>query len=345
MESDFLMDKKTSILYEKISAGDRVALGQGMTLVESDLAADRKEAIRLLALCEKGLEGKDKSIRFAVSGAPGVGKSTLIEAIGLKAISHGHKVGVITIDPTSSISHGSILGDKSRMTGLSTSPEAFIRSSAAGSVLGGIGRRSHEMMTLIAAAGYDLIFVETVGVGQSEHLAWQFTDGFVLVLQPGGGDELQGIKRGITELADIVVVNKADGKMAELAVTAKGQYQTAMHYFTSLRSGWTPKIVTCSALNDTGIDDVWELLRLYQSTRQIGPLWEEARKRQKLFWLTWSLGITAHQLLMNHPMVKHKMEEAGKSLMEKDNSLFLAEYEIENTMKDLLRPSSLNDLH
>ena len=330
------MDKKASTFYEKISRGDRVALGKAMTLVESDKVSDRNDAIQLLILCEAGLKVHDKSVRLAISGSPGVGKSTLIEAIGLKAIAQGHKVGVITIDPSSSISHGSILGDKSRMTELSTSPHAFIRSSAAGSVLGGMGRRTYEMMTLVAAAGYDLIFVETVGVGQSEHIAWQFTDGFILVLQPGGGDELQGIKRGITELADIVLVNKADGDMKPLAEVAKGQYQNALHYFSALREGWVPKIVTCSALKDTGIDDVWDILRLYQSTRQDEGHWEETRNRQKLFWLSWSLGITAHQLLMTHPTVKHQVEEANEALREKEASLFQAEYEIENTMKDLL---------
>ena len=332
------MDQNVIILYEKICQGDRVALGKAMTLVESGLTTDRDDAIQLLSLCEKGLKGHDKSIRFAVSGSPGVGKSTLIEAIGLKAIAQGHKVGVITIDPSSSISHGSILGDKSRMTELSTSQHAFIRSSAAGSVLGGMGRRTYEMMTLVAAAGYDIIFVETVGVGQSEHLAWQFTDGFILVLQPGGGDELQGIKRGITELADIVVVNKADGDLAALAKVASAQYQNALHYFSSLREGWIPKIVTCSALKDTGIDHVWDILRLYQSTRQNEGQWEETRNKQKLFWLTWSLGITANQMLMTHPIIKQQFLEANEALLKKEVSLFKAEYEIENTMKDLFNP-------
>lgn len=314
-------------------------------MVESDKETDRNDAIQLLALCETSLKVNDKSIRFAISGSPGVGKSTLIETIGLKAIAHGHKVGVITIDPSSSISHGSILGDKSRMTELSTSKNAFIRSTAAGSVLGGMGRRTYEMMTLVAAAGYDLIFVETVGVGQSEHMARQMTDGFILVLQPGGGDELQGIKRGITELADIILVNKADGEMEGLAQIAKGQYQNALHYFSSLREGWEPKIATCSALKDTGIDDVWDILRLYQTTRLSKGLLKETRNNQKLFWLTWSLGITANQLLMNHPAVKHQVEKANETLRGKDVSLFLTEFEIENTMKDLLNPLSSKEIH
>ena len=337
------MEKIASGLYEKISKGDRVALGKAITLVESDREPDRKEAINLLTLCDQGLKGNDKTIRFAVSGAPGVGKSTLIESIGLKAIARGHKVGVITIDPSSSISHGSILGDKSRMTELSTSPSAFIRSSAAGTVLGGMGRRTYEMMTLVAAAGYDLIFVETVGVGQSEHVAWQFTDGFILVLQPGGGDELQGIKRGITELADIVIVNKDDGSMEELARVSLAQYRNALHYFSSIRDGWTPKIAKCSALNHQGIDDVLDILRLYQNARQTGTEWEETRHRQKSFWLNWSLGIAANQLLLNHPLVKRKIEESGDVLQTPQASLFQVEYDIENTMKALLDLSHLKN--
>ena len=331
------MDQAVSILYEKIVQGDRVALGKAMTIVESDRPEDREKAIDLLVLCEKGFEGIERAIRFAISGAPGVGKSTLIEAIGLKATTLGHKVGVLTIDPSSAISFGSILGDKSRMSELSTSANAFIRSSAAGSVLGGMGRRSFELMTLLEAAGYDLIFVETVGVGQSEHMAWQLTDGFILVLQPGGGDELQGIKRGINEMADIVVVNKADGNLAELALVAKGQYQNALHYFSSLREGWSSKIVTCSALKGTGIDEVWELIRLYQSIRLKSDQLEKERRNQKLSWLTWSLGITANQLLMNHPLVKEKLENLEAGFNENGISLFQTEYTIENTMKDILK--------
>ena len=157
-------------------------------------------------------------------------------------------------------------------------------------------------------------------------MAWQMTDGFILVLQPGGGDELQGIKRGITELADLILVNKADGEMEGLAQIAKGQYQNALHYFSSLREGWEPKIATCSALKDTGIDDVWDILRLYQTTRLSKGLLKEARNNQKLFWLTWSLGITANQLLMNHPAVKHQVEKANETLRGKDVSLFLTEF-------------------
>ena len=245
------------LLFQKITGGDRVALGLALTLVESELRADRKNAVELLDLCEKNNALNDRSIRFAVSGAPGVGKSTLIETLGNKAINEGYKVGVITVDPTSSVSSGSILGDKSRMQTLSLSSSAFVRPSPAGSLLGGIGRRSKEMMTLLVAAGYDLIFLETVGVGQSEHIAWQLTDGFILIIQPGSGDELQGIKRGITELADIIVINKADSNLKEASAITRSHYQNAIHYFYPLRQGWQPKVLTCSAKEGTGIDEFW----------------------------------------------------------------------------------------
>lgn len=335
------MDRNISSLFEKMILGDRVALGQAMTLVESERAEDRNEAIDLLILCEEKLRVHDPSIRFAISGAPGVGKSTLIESLGLKAISKGYKVGVITIDPTSSLSHGSILGDKSRMSGLSTTPSAFIRSSPAGSVLGGMGRRSYEMITLLAAVGYDLIFIETVGVGQSEHTAWQFTDGFILVVQPGGGDELQGIKRGITELADIVIVNKADGALTTLAELSKQQYQNALHYFSPLRPGWEPKITTCSAKEGTGIDNVLEIMRLYHDIRLQQTSQTEERKRQEIFWLNWSLGITANQLLMNHPIVKGKLKDAHSISDTGFVSIYKTAFEIETLMKLLIDPSNL----
>lgn len=335
------MDLHISSFFEKLIKGDRVALGQAMTLVESERAEDRNRAIDLLILCEEKLRLHDPSIRFAISGAPGVGKSTLIETLGLKAISKGHKVGVITIDPTSSLSHGSILGDKSRMSGLSTTPSAFIRSSPAGSVLGGMGRRSYEMITILAAVGYDLIFIETVGVGQSEHTAWQITDGFILVVQPGGGDELQGIKRGITELADMVIVNKADGALAALADLSRQQYQNALHYFSPLRPGWEPKITTCSAQEGTGIDNVLENIRLYQGIRLRNTSPTEERKHQESFWLNWSLGITANQLLMNHPAVKGKFREAFSPSGPEYVSVFKTAFEIENLMKMLIDPLNL----
>lgn len=331
----FGLDQDTAILFQKIIGGDRVALGQALTLVESERYPDRKNAVELLDLCEKKNRLHDQSSRITISGAPGVGKSTLIESLGNKAISEGHKVGVITVDPTSSVSYGSILGDKSRMQNLSVSPSAFVRSSPAGSLLGGIGRRSKEMMTLLVAAGYDLIFLETVGVGQSEHIAWQLTDGFILVIQPGSGDELQGIKRGITELADIIVINKADSSLKEVSAISRGHYQNATHYFSSLREGWEPKVLTCSAKEGTGIDEFWEILRLFIESRLETNQTARQRQEQDKFWLSWSLGITAHHLMMNHPAVNQKVSE-GLSTMESREHVYRTEFEIEEAMRQII---------
>ena len=325
-------------LFKQIVDGNRVALGRAMTLVESDRPEDRTEAVKLLERCESQNQVPGHAIRFAISGAPGAGKSTLIEALGLAAIERGHKVGVITIDPSSSISHGSILGDKSRMSGLSSSPLAFIRSSPAGSVLGGMGRRSQELMTLLECVGYDLILVETVGVGQSEHTAWQFTDGFVLVVQPGAGDELQGIKRGITELADIVIINKADGAMTDLAKLAKSQYQTAMQFFSSLRPGWTQKTVTCSALEQKGIGEVLDVLETFKDIRLHSGTAALSRLKQKETWLRWTLETSAHDMLIQHPEIRHKLAQAHHDIEENSVSVFKTAFDIERAIHTLLNP-------
>ena len=333
------MSRDIQALFNKIQLGDRVALGQVMTLVESDLAQDRKEAVAVLELCEQKLALEDQSYRFAISGPPGAGKSTFIEALGMKAIQAGQKVGVLTIDPTSLISRGSILGDKSRMPQLSNSTDAFIRSTPAGDVLGGLGRRSMELMTLLAASGYNLILLETVGVGQSEHTTWQFTDGFILVIQPGAGDELQGIKRGITELADIVVVNKADSDLIQLAKVAKAQYQTALHYFSSTREGWVPKVLTCSSIENVGVDDAWEALRLYTGYLDQLQNKKEERIRQKLNWLTWSIRLAAQELMTRHPSIRQKMEACKNKILLEPSTAFNIEFEIENLMNELLHSS------
>ncbi len=329
------MNQESATLFQKIIQGDRVALAQAMTLVESNREADREVAVALLEIAESKKSELDRSIRLTISGAPGVGKSSLIEKIGLKAIREGHKVGVLTIDPSSNISHGSILGDKSRMQYLSLSESGFVRSSPAGTLLGGLGRRTKEMMTLLGVAGFDLILVETVGVGQSEHIAWQLTDGFVLVIQPGSGDELQGIKRGITELADIIVVNKSDTSFKESAAISRGHYQNAIHYLTPLRKGWNPKVLTCSALDGNGVDEFWENIRLYKASRLEDGELKEERIRQDSFWLSWSLGITAHQILMNHPVVNQKLSE-GLNMGEQSGSIYRTEFEIETLMKKLI---------
>ena len=336
------MTERIKTLFDKITAGDRVSLGQAFTLVESDRPEDRKEAVELLELCENKLREGDTSVRLTISGAPGVGKSTLIEAVGQRAIADGLRVGVVTVDPTSTLSQGSILGDKSRMNQLSVSPNAFIRSSPAGQVLGGLGRRTMEVMSLMSAAGYELIFLETVGVGQSEHVAWKITDGFILVIQPGAGDELQGIKRGITELADIVIVNKADQQMANLARIAKGQYETALHLFRSTRHEWNSKVVTCSSIEGNGIDDVWQVLRLYIDHAHKNLLNVDMRNQQRMHWLQWSVSMAAQDIMMEHPVIKQKLSAATLSM---EGSTFRKEFEIESAMQALLQLPDAKNAH
>ena len=244
----------TSTLASKIGAGDRRALAQGITLVESTRADHRADANELLATL---LPSTGKSIRVGVSGAPGVGKSTLIEALGLKVISEGHRVAVLAVDPSSTRSGGSILGDKTRMGELLKHEAAFVRPSPTGGTLGGVARRTREALLLCEAAGFDVVLVETVGVGQSEVAVAGMVDCFMLLIAPAAGDELQGIKRGIMELADLVVVNKADGDLAAIAGITAADYANALRLVRPRTPAWEPRVVQCSALDGTGVDDVW----------------------------------------------------------------------------------------
>jgi len=297
-------------LYARCLARDRVALGRAVTLLESTRPEDREAAVQLLDRLDAHLRRTDSGLKLTISGSPGAGKSSLIEALGQLALQAGLRVGVVTVDPTSTLSKGSILGDKARMTKLSNHPDAFVRSSPAGDVLGGLGRRTFETMTLLEAAGFDLVLLETVGVGQSEHLAWSFTDGFLLVLQPGAGDELQGIKRGITELSDIVLVNKADHDMKSLADIARAQYAQALHYLTPSREGWEPKVLACSAQTGYGLPE-------------------------------WSVEQTAQELILRQPIVREKLESA-LGTDPGATSIFNTEYEIGRILSGLFTGDSTN---
>lgn len=241
-------------LARRVSAGERRALAKAITLVESSRPDHGDAAAALLDTLEAPTE---PTIRVGISGPPGVGKSTFIEAFGLHAIAQGRRVAVLTIDPSSSLSGGSILGDKTRMFELGRHRDAFIRPSPAGTTLGGVARRTRETMRLCEAARFDLIVVETVGVGQSETAAAGMTDVFVVLLLPLGGDQLQGIKRGITELADIVLVNKADGEQLPAALRTVADYRNALRFLRPRSVCWTPVVEPCSALTEVGIDLAW----------------------------------------------------------------------------------------
>ncbi|KPF85337.1 protein kinase [alpha proteobacterium AAP38] len=242
-------------LAERIRGGDRRALAQAITLVESTRPDHREQAEALLAAL---LPHTGRGVRIGISGVPGVGKSTFIEAFGLHVIGQGHKVAVLAIDPTSQRTGGSILGDKTRMELLSRDISAFIRPSPAGTTLGGVARRTREAMLLVEAAGFEVVIVETVGVGQSETAVADMVDLFLLLLPPAGGDELQGIKKGIVELADMIVVNKADGDLANAARHAVAEYRHALSLLRPANANWRVPILSCSALNNLGIDKVWD---------------------------------------------------------------------------------------
>jgi LAO/AO transport system kinase len=276
-----------------LRSGDRVVLGQAITLVESEAALHQEKSAELLNAL---VSVQNDTFRIGISGAPGVGKSTIIEALGMELISRGHRVAVLAIDPTSTVTGGSILGDKTRMERLSAHPQAFIRPSPARTALGGVTHKTRETIALVEAAGYDIILVETVGVGQSEVAVHAMTDMFVLMLLPGAGDELQGIKRGIVELADLCVVNKADGDRVAQAKTTRAHYSNALHLFTAKPHGITVDVLLTSALESNGIDLFCNAIAAFRAEiTQTGHLAEQ-RSQQRVFW--WQEAIK-HQLLFD----------------------------------------------
>ena len=271
-------------LAESLLKGDRRALAKAITLVESTNSVHREQAAQLLDLI---MPHKGNSIRLGISGVPGVGKSTFIEAFGGHVIDQGHKVAVLAVDPTSAVSGGSILGDKTRMEALSRNDNAFIRPSPAGKTLGGVTRRTRETMLLCEAAGFDVIFVETVGVGQSETAVAEMTDMFLLMLLPGGGDELQGIKRGIMELADLILVNKSDGDQQAVANRTVSDYQMALHFLHPRSRHWQARVQALSALRNKGVKEVWETVEEYRSVLGDAGEIESRRAAQSRAWM-WS---------------------------------------------------------
>lgn len=288
-------------LADQVLSENRRALAQAITLIESTRSEHRDDALKLL---ERLLPYSGKSMRIGISGVPGVGKSTFIEVLGNHIIDEGHKVAVLTVDPTSAISGGSILGDKTRMEKLSRRSEAFIRPSAAGSTLGGVTRRSRETMILCEAAGFDVVLVETVGVGQSETKVSEMTDMFLLLLLPGAGDELQGIKRGIMELADLILINKADDDLVALAERAKTEYRSALQVLhSSHKSAWDVDVITCSSRDGTNLSEVWNAVMHHNKMlKESGQLFE-LRSTQATDWMWSELKDSVFDTLKNNPEV------------------------------------------
>ena len=279
-----MSSQDVSTLADAILDGDRRALARAITIIESTRRDHRAASGALL---EKLMPQTGNSIRVGISGAPGVGKSTFIEALGNHVIDQGHKVAVLTVDPSSTISGGSILGDKTRMETLSRREEAYIRPSPSGNTLGGVTRRSRETLLLCEAAGFDVIIVETVGVGQSETKVADMTDMFVLLLQPGGGDQLQGIKRGIMELADLILINKADDDLESLAGKSATEYRHALQLLRPRSAEWKVEVHTCSARDHVGIDMAWEVVTRHQSALEGSGELATMRAEQARTWL-WS---------------------------------------------------------
>jgi LAO/AO transport system kinase len=270
-------------LAQRVRDGDRRALARAITLIESRKPAHQEQALRLL---ERLLPATGDAVRLGISGTPGAGKSTLIEALGAHVIEHGHKVAVLAVDPSSRRSGGSILGDKTRMQRLAQAPQAFIRPSPAGATLGGVTRRTREAGLACEAAGFDVVVIETIGVGQSEGAVADMVDCFLLLLAPGAGDELQGIKRGIVELADLVVINKADGDLLAAARRAQADYRAALQLLRPPTAAWAPEVLACSALQEEGIAEIWQAVLRHRQALEDGGELAAKRARQIKSWLS-----------------------------------------------------------
>ncbi len=287
-------------LAQGVLAGSRRALARAITLIEST-RADHREAAE--ALLHQLLPHAGRSVRIGITGVPGAGKSTFIEAFGLHVVDKGHRLAVLAVDPSSPRTGGSILGDKTRMEELSRDERAFIRPSPSGCTLGGVARRTREAMLVCEAAGYDVIVVETVGVGQSETAVADMVDMFLLLLVPGGGDELQGIKKGIVELADAVIVNKADGDLAHAAARAARDYKNALHLLAPTNAAWTVPVLTCSALEHLGIDTVWDSVGKYRQAMEGCGAFTGRRSAQARAWMWNEVAETLMQALKDDPRV------------------------------------------
>lgn len=282
---------------EGIRNGDRTILSRAITLIESNLPAHHALAQQIIQRC---LPYCGNSFRIGITGIPGVGKSSFIEAIGMHVVEQGHKLAVLAIDPSSERTKGSILGDKTRMENLSSHPHAFIRPSPSAGSLGGVARKTRETIYLCEAAGYDVVFVETVGVGQSETSVHSMVDFFLLLALAGAGDELQGIKRGIMEMADAIVITKADGDNIARALKAKAELQNALHFFPPSPSGWQPVVLTCSAHQHQGIDEIWQILQKFRQQVQANGFFELNRRQQAKFWIHQALQEMLNQSLYQH---------------------------------------------
>jgi LAO/AO transport system kinase len=303
-----------------ILSGNRTILGQSLTLIESSLSKDHDLAQKVIDQC---LPHSGKSIRIGITGVPGVGKSTFIEVFGNFLSNSGKRVAVLAVDPSSVKSRGSILGDKTRMENLSSDPNAFIRPSPSGGSLGGVARKTRESIILCEAAGYDVIIIETVGVGQSETAVHSMTDFFLLLMLAGAGDELQGIKRGIMEMADLIAINKADGGNESKANHAKAEYQHALQLFPPTPSGWKPSALTCSAYTGKGVDVIWEKIQEYRDLTAHAYFMSK-RSEQAKYWMLETVNEQLKNNFYGNHTVSSLLQELEKDVVHNKISPFMA---------------------
>lgn len=320
--------KYNTVAYIKgIEEKNNTILSRAITLIESQQPKDQTQAQAVLAGCAP-LSGK--SIRIGITGSPGVGKSTFIEAFGNYVLAQNHRLAVLAIDPSSPLGKGSILGDKTRMQTLINQPNVFVRPSPAGAALGGVAQKTRETITLCEAAGYDIILVETVGVGQSEYVVKSMTDCFLFLVLPNAGDELQGIKRGIMEMADMVIINKADKDRQQAAQLAQTQYRAALHLYPPTVSGWYPPVVCCSALEKNGIAEIWEQILTYKNLVAPRDYFVNLRAEQNLHWFEQHTRYLLESDFYKHPLVRNLHEQFKTKIRLGEISPFLAGEQLVN---------------
>ncbi|MEA1785035.1 methylmalonyl Co-A mutase-associated GTPase MeaB [Arenibacter sp. GZD96] len=310
-----------SMLLKELLNGNETALSKAITVLESTRKVDIPKAEKIIERC---LSQKKDSIRIGITGPPGVGKSTFIESFGKHLLTLGKKVAVLAIDPSSSISKGSILGDKTRMQELVKHPNVFVRPSPSGDTLGGVARKTRETIMLCEAAGYDIILIETVGVGQNEIAANSMVDFFLVLQLPGAGDELQGIKRGMMEMADAIAINKADGEAKKMATIAQRAFSRALHLFPPKENGWVPKVVLCSAQENEGIAAIWDMIKNFETLTKTNGHFEIQRKSQNKFWLLQTIDTEIKNKFYQNTHVQTHLDTVVNAVMNNEISPFAA---------------------
>lgn len=297
---------------EGVLSGDRVMLARTITLIESSAKKHRDLAEEVL---KRLMPHTGNSIRVGITGVPGAGKSTLIEAFGSMLCEDGHKVAVLAIDPSSSVTGGSILGDKTRMEKLARNPKAFVRPSPSGGTLGGVTRKTRETMLVCEAAGYDVILIETVGTGQNEVAVRSMVDFFLVIALTGAGDELQGMKKGVMELADAIFINKADGENKKRAMQARAEYNRVLYFLQSPTEGWKPKAYTCSALTGENIREIWEVIKEFEEVTKESGVFDKRRKEQMIEWFDWMIEDELKRRFFENESVKELLPKLRSDIL------------------------------